>query len=120
MPGDGGRPRPAASGKIGGVAQRISSPVLAGRATELARLRSATERAAAGTPVAVVVAGEAGVGKTRLVAELERHAATADARVLAGDCIELAEGELPFAPLTAALRPLARELGPAELDALPG
>ena len=36
MPGDGGRPRPAtASGKIGGVAQRISSPVLAGRATEL-------------------------------------------------------------------------------------
>ena len=68
----------------------------------------------------ILIAGEAGVGKTRLVAELERHATTAGARVLAGDCIELAEGELPFAPLTGALRPLARELGPAELDALPG
>jgi DNA-binding CsgD family transcriptional regulator/tetratricopeptide (TPR) repeat protein len=102
------------------VAKRVSSPELIGRTEELAALTAALERAGTGEFGAILIAGEAGVGKTRLVAELERHAATADGRVLAGDCIELAEGELPFAPLTAALRPLARELGPAELDALPG
>ena len=102
------------------MAKRVSSPELIGRTEELAALTGALERAATGEFGAILIAGEAGVGKTRLVAELERHAATADARVLAGDCIELAEGVLPFAPLTAALRPLARELGPAELDALPG
>ena len=53
---------------IGGVARRVSSPVLVGRDAEVARLKAALERAAAGRPAVVVVAGEAGVGKTRLVA----------------------------------------------------
>ncbi|HEX8860480.1 MAG TPA: AAA family ATPase, partial [Actinomycetes bacterium] len=51
------------------MVQRISSPVLVGRAPELARLAAALERAAAGAPATVLVAGEAGVGKTRLLAE---------------------------------------------------
>ncbi|MDF2740591.1 MAG: hypothetical protein K0S88_1959, partial [Actinomycetia bacterium] len=55
---------------IGGVARRVSSPVLVGRAAEVARLNAALERAAAGRPAILVVAGEAGVGKTRLVAGL--------------------------------------------------
>ncbi|HET8787150.1 MAG TPA: ATP-binding protein, partial [Actinomycetes bacterium] len=98
------------------MAQRISSPVLAGRATELARLRSATERAAAGTPVAVVVAGEAGVGKTRLVAELAGEAEAAGMAVLGGGCLDVGDGTLPYAPLAEALRELAADLDPAELD----
>jgi DNA-binding CsgD family transcriptional regulator/tetratricopeptide (TPR) repeat protein len=61
----------------------------------------------------VFVAGESGVGKTRLVSELERRATEHDARVLSGDCVELGEGELPYAPLVAALRPLARTGDPA-------
>ena len=55
---------------MGGVALRVSSPVLAGRAAEAAQLWAAFERAQAGSPATVVVAGEAGVGKTRLVTEL--------------------------------------------------
>jgi ATP/maltotriose-dependent transcriptional regulator MalT len=113
-------PALAAGGDNPPVAKRVSSPDLIGREQELTVLTTALERAAAGQFVAIVVAGDAGVGKTRLVGELHRRAMADGAQVLAGDCIELAEGELPFAPLTAALRPLARDLGPAELDALPG
>ena len=83
-------------------------------------LESALARAEAGEFRAVLVGGEAGVGKTRLVSELELRTIAAGGRVLAGDCVELAEGELPFAPLTAALRGVARELGPGDLETLPG
>ena len=43
---------------------------------------------------------------------------SAGGRLLSGDCVELGEGELPYAPIVAALRPLARDGDPA-LDALP-
>jgi DNA-binding CsgD family transcriptional regulator len=102
------------------MAQRISSPVLAGRAAELGRLRSATERAAAGTPVAVVVAGEAGVGKTRLVAELAGEAEAAGMVVLTGGCLDVGDGTLPYAPAAEALRGLTAVLDPAELDGVLG
>ena len=102
------------------MAKRVSSPDLVGRADELRLLESALGRAAAGEFKAVLVGGEAGVGKTRLVSELELRTIAAGGRVLAGDCVELAEGELPFAPLTAALRGVARELGPGDLETLPG
>jgi Cdc6-like AAA superfamily ATPase len=49
---------------------RVSSPVLIGRASEAAQLWAAFERALAGSPTTVVVAGEAGIGKTRLVTNL--------------------------------------------------
>ena len=49
-----------------------------------------------------------GVGKTRLLAELERAARADGVRVIGGDCVELGEGELPYAPIVSALRPLAR------------
>ena len=42
---------------IGDVARRVSSPVLVGRDAEVAQLRAALERAAAGQPAIVVVAG---------------------------------------------------------------
>jgi DNA-binding CsgD family transcriptional regulator len=114
-------PGPAlASGDNPHVAKRVSSPELIGREGEVATLAEATRRAADAEFAAILVAGEAGVGKTRLVAEMQRRAAEAGARILTGDCVELAEGELPFAPLTAALRPVARDLGAAEIEALPG
>ncbi len=61
---------------IDGMARRVSSPVLVDRDAEVAQLRAALQRAAAGQPATVVVAGEAGVGKTRLVAELVGNAGT--------------------------------------------
>ncbi|HLV76271.1 AAA family ATPase [Actinomadura hallensis] len=60
------------------------SSVFAGRSAELAALRAARERASAGEPAAVLVAGEAGGGKTRLVTEFTR-----DLRALTGACLEL-------------------------------
>src|SRR5262249_12913777 len=51
---------------------------------------------------------ESGVGKTRLLAEFEARAADSGARILHGECLDLGEGELPYAPLLAALRPVAR------------
>src|SRR5439155_11975972 len=100
---------------IGGMGQRVSCPVLVGRDAEVARLRAVIERAAAGEPGTVLVAGEAGIGKTRLVDEAAGHAAGLGAVVLAGGCLDVGEGVLAYAPVVEALRPLARVLGPAEL-----
>jgi tetratricopeptide (TPR) repeat protein len=105
---------------IGGVARRVSSPVLVGRDAEVAQLRAALELAAAGRPGTVVVAGEAGVGKTRLVAELLGEAAGRGAVALTGGCLDVGEGVLAYAPLVEALRPLPSVTEPAELERVLG
>ena len=105
---------------IGGVARRVSSPVLVGRDAEVAQLRAALERAAAGRPATVVVAGEAGVGKTRLVAELIGQAGGLGAVALTGGCLDVGEGVLAYAPMVEALRPLVAVLDPEELDRVLG
>ncbi|MGZ4180186.1 MAG: helix-turn-helix transcriptional regulator [Solirubrobacteraceae bacterium] len=55
---------------------------------------------------AIVIAGDAGVGKSRLVAELERRALADGKLVLVGECLELTDGELPYAAVVSALRPV--------------
>ncbi len=92
------------------VLHRVSSPTFVGRADELAALDGALGRAAAGVPAFTFVAGESGVGKSRLVAELESRARNAGARVFVGHCLELGGAAIPYAPLVDALRPIAREL----------
>jgi DNA-binding CsgD family transcriptional regulator len=83
-----------------------------GRERELAGLGAALERAADRRPAVVLVAGESGVGKTRLVAELAARARGQGARVLTGDCVDLGDGELAYAPIVSALRALSPdELG---------
>ena len=64
-----------------------------------------------------LLSGDSGVGKTRLVREFERRATDGGALVLRGEAVEEADGELPYAPLIGALRPLVRARHPA-LDAL--
>ena len=74
-----------------------------------------------GGPSAVLLGGEAGVGKSRLVAEFGRIAAEAGARMLIGGCLELGTDGLPFAPFTAVLRELVHEMGADAMAAmLPG
>jgi len=97
---------------------RMTSARLVGRAAQLAELEAVVRDAAAGRPSLAFVAGESGVGKTRLTSELVRRAREEGARVLSGDCVELGEGELPYAPLVGALRPLVRDGDPV-LDTLP-
>src|SRR5436190_2086769 len=109
---------PSASRDTGAVAARMTSSRMIGRTAELAELEAALTDAVAGRPSLVFVAGESGVGKTRILDEAARRARAAGGRLLSGDCVELGEGELPYAPIVAALRPLARDGDPG-LDALP-
>lgn len=88
------------------MAQRISSPLFIGRAAELQAFDRLLDRTAGGSGGALLVAGEAGIGKSRLVSEFEQRALGADALVLVGECVELAEGELAFASVVTALRPV--------------
>jgi ATP/maltotriose-dependent transcriptional regulator MalT len=100
------------------MATRVTSTRFVGRAAELEALSAALEAGVAGTPSLALVAGESGVGKSRLASELADQAREAGVRVLSGDCVELGEGELPYAPLVGALRRVAREGDPA-FDRLP-
>ncbi|WP_305033154.1 AAA family ATPase [Actinoplanes sp. OR16] len=93
-----------------------SSTVLVGREADLATLRDALKRVRGAEPSAVLVGGEAGVGKTRLVEEFCRSLDGEPVRVLYGQCLELGEEGLPFAPFAAALRELARREGRAVFD----
>src|SRR5690348_7728693 len=101
----------------GPVATRVTSSRMVGRTAELQQLEDALADASSGRPSLAFVAGESGVGKTRLVSELLRRAEAAGAHVLSGEAVELGEGEVPYAALMAALRPLSRD-GHPSLDAL--
>ena len=93
---------------------------LIGRATERGLLAAAYARAVAGEARTVVLAGEAGIGKTRLV---EAFAATVRAdggRVLIGGCLPLGSGGLPYGPFVEAIRVLLRDVDPGARAALLG
>jgi DNA-binding CsgD family transcriptional regulator len=76
---------------------------LVGRGAELRRMRDLLTDAEAGQPVVILVSGDAGVGKTRLVSELADDASRRGFSVLAGRCAELAD-TVPYLPLADALR----------------
>jgi DNA-binding CsgD family transcriptional regulator/tetratricopeptide (TPR) repeat protein len=98
-----------------------SSPTFVGRVEELLTLEAAKGRAADGEPAVVLVGGEAGVGKTRLVAELtSRWDADDGTRVLAGGCVPVGDGALPYAPIVEALRALVADVGVNEVRGLVG
>jgi DNA-binding CsgD family transcriptional regulator/tetratricopeptide (TPR) repeat protein len=80
--------------------------VFVGRVRELAELGRALDAARAGRGTAVLVAGEAGIGKTRLASELAARARDAGFEVLLGRSIDLVGTELPYQPFVEALRPL--------------
>ncbi len=84
------------------VVGRVSSERFVGREDYLAAL---------GGGGTVLIVGDAGVGKSRLVAELERHATGDGKLALIGECLELTDGELPYAPIVSALRSTLRDGG---------
>lgn len=111
---------------LGSVETRSVSPVFVGRAGELTSLTDALARATAegagpdgcacGEPQALLIGGEAGVGKTRLVEEFLTVAARRGAVVAVGGCVEIGADGLPYAPFSTALRALRRAL-PDEMAA---
>ena len=82
-----------------------------GRLDETYRLQGLLAESAAGNSTTVMLSGEAGVGKTRLLQEFARWAGATGALVLTGSCIDLGGGAISFAPLIEALRRLVHERG---------
>lgn len=113
---------------LAAVETRSVSPVFVGRTDELGVLNEALARATGtplegaggpggpGEPQALLLGGEAGVGKTRLVEEFTAVAEAQGAVVAVGGCVEIGADGLPFAPFSTALRALRRRL-PDELAA---
>ena len=87
--------------------RRLRQAPLVGRLAETSALDAALHIAAEsseGGPVAVVIAGDAGIGKSRLAAEVSGRAAAAGWLLLSAGCVDLAEGSVPYLPLVDALR----------------
>jgi DNA-binding CsgD family transcriptional regulator len=78
-------------------------PVLIGRAPQLATLDRQLAQASAGQGQVALIAGEAGVGKSRLAAEVRGRAIGQGFAVLQGRCFE-PDRALPYAPLCDLLR----------------
>lgn len=88
---------------------------MVGRRSELDEVVAAFDSGRAGTPRFVLVGGEAGIGKSRLVEELLAHVARATTTlptvVAVGQCVETGAIGAPFAPIRRLLRDVYREVG---------
>ncbi|MFT3863083.1 MAG: AAA family ATPase [Solirubrobacterales bacterium] len=91
------------------MATRVSASRLIGRAGELAELVAAFDEAAGGAASLAFLAGESGVGKSRLLHTFLDRARELGGCAIGGECLELGPDELPYAPLVSALRTLVRE-----------
>ena len=89
---------------------RHRSP-LVGREAELERLADAVAGARAGQPSAVLISGEAGIGKSRLVAEAQSRLLRPDEVRFTGQAVDLAAGEVPFGAIGVSLRDLIQREG---------
>ena len=102
---------PGANAKRGHLPSSLAergSPPFVGRASELRRLGELLAETRHGARRVAFVAGEPGIGKTRLVTELARIAATRGFTVLHGRAED--ESVVPFQPFVEALRPYAATL----------
>lgn len=107
-------PRPPGQNPLDPV---VRGPVV-GRETELAFLRDRYQEARTGPGSLVLLPGEAGVGKTRLVEELADHLRWQGVRVLWGRCYEF-ERLLPYQPVSEALQTVLPTISPGDLTHLP-
>ncbi|PDP88756.1 LuxR family transcriptional regulator [Glycomyces fuscus] len=91
-----------------------TSPLLVGRQDQLRLLCEHARRCRAETSGTVLLGGDAGVGKSRLVGEFT--ADLPEGTVFVGGCLELGVDGLAYAPFTAILRQLLRERGRAVFE----
>jgi DNA-binding CsgD family transcriptional regulator/Tfp pilus assembly protein PilF len=94
----------------------LVSPLLIGRESELDRLVHALNVTQQGTGRCILVAGEAGIGKSRLLAELRRRALHEQFTSLEGHCFEQDVG-FPYAPWIDALRAYFEQYSASEINA---
>src|SRR5690349_12457363 len=89
-------------------------PTVIGREGEVASLEQALAQVRSGAGQTVLIAGEPGIGKSRLAAVARARAETLEFRCLQGHCLE-ADAALPFAPLTDLLRAYVASMPPGAL-----
>lgn len=97
----------------------IISPRLIGRAAEVEWLEQVLQTAHKGQGQCVLLAGEAGVGKSRLAAETKARAVQLGFVVLQGACFEPDQG-LPYGPLIELWRAYLADHSPGEVAELLG
>jgi predicted ATPase len=106
------------------VEQSVVCPVLIGRASNLDAIDRLIDHAANGAGRVALIAGEAGIGKSRLVDEIKSRAASRGMLLLQGGCFEI-DRSLPYAPFIDLLRTfftnfsadqIKRFVDPASLD----
>ncbi|MDO8483532.1 MAG: AAA family ATPase [Candidatus Limnocylindrales bacterium] len=102
------------------MARRLSSPVFVGRSKELSTLLSTADEGASGQASLVLVGGEAGVGKSRLVAEAAGRLRDRGWLVLEGGSVALGDDGMPFGPIVEALRALVRDVDSERISAAAG
>src|SRR5713101_2186705 len=81
----------------------IICPVVIGRVQEVIHLRMLVDRAKSGEGQVALVCGEAGIGKSRLVAEVKTEAVSRDFLLMQGSCFPT-DHAIPYAPLLDLLR----------------
>ncbi|MDQ1709237.1 MAG: hypothetical protein QOG49_622, partial [Frankiaceae bacterium] len=99
------------------MSERPAGRPLVGRREELARLEAMVGIGGDAQDTAVLLAGDAGVGKTRMLAELRDRAIAAGFRVVIGHCLDFGDSALPYLPFTEIFGRLAAR-SPAEGAAL--
>jgi DNA-binding CsgD family transcriptional regulator len=99
--------------------QPVVCPVLIGRTPDLALLQLCIERVKSGKGQVVLLCGEAGIGKSRLVAEIKTEAFALGFQLLQGNCFPR-DRSFPYAPLLDLLRSMFLTSSSAQIDALVG
>ena len=92
----------AAEAIAAGVPSGTGRTPYVGRSEERSLLRQAMSRAIAGSGGVALIAGEAGLGKTRLVDEIAAEAKASGMFVVRGHCYDM-EGSLPYVPFVEAI-----------------
>jgi DNA-binding CsgD family transcriptional regulator/tetratricopeptide (TPR) repeat protein len=97
-----------------GVAAHTSRTLI-GRDAELTEIASLLGVRASGEPGVVLLSGDAGVGKTRVLTELRDLAFTEGWQVFAGHCLDFGDSALPYLPFSEVLGRMAADL-PATVE----
>src|SRR5438093_11114250 len=106
---------------VGSFSAPIICPITIGRISERDALSDLIVRTRSGQGQVALVSGEAGIGKSRLVAEVKAKAASEDFLLLQGTCFQM-DSSYPYAPLLDLLRtsvatiPLAADPDPIVLE----
>ena len=108
VPAPVGRPAPLPASPPSGDAEVGVRPFV-GRQREVSRLRAAWEQATSGDTRIVFVSGEPGIGKSKLLAELDSIASASGGIVLHGRCDDVSSS--PYQPFVEALTELVRTAG---------